>query len=55
MSALFFALFDGIDEDKSEAIDVRELQRDERHVRGPHRCRACIFLVAQITQERRET
>ncbi len=32
LSALFFALFDGIDEDKSEAIDVRELQRGLRHL-----------------------
>ncbi len=32
LSALFFALFDGIDEDKSEAIDVRELQKGLRHL-----------------------
>ena len=31
-SALFFALFDGIDEDKSECIDVRELQRGLQHL-----------------------
>ena len=32
LSALFFALFDGIDEDRSEAIDVRELQSRSRHL-----------------------
>ena len=38
LSALFFALFDGIDEDRSEAIDVRELQRGLRNIG----CASCI-------------